>query len=404
MAMAARLTRARPLTSTAAISSVAAMIALMFMGSTLLTPLYSIYRETFHFSKLVLTLIYSAYVIGNLGALLFFGRLSDQIGRRPVTLGAIVLAVLATVLFLVATTTTWLFAARIVSGFAIGLASGAGAAWIAELDARHDRSHAALLVTGANFAGLAFGPLVSGFLVQYAPWPLRLPYAILLAVLVLVAVFVWATQETVTAPVRRFSDVRLQPRLGIPRAILVQFVAPAITVFGTMALIGFYAALLPSVLAERVHQTNHAVGGTVVSWLFAVAVASVILGRRIDSRTAMLIGLGLLVPSLALLELAQWLRSMPVLLVGTTVAGVASGLGYRSGLQVINTISPEARRAEVVSSYYVAGFVGNSLPVIGVGLLSSAIGAVAAGAIFATTIGAFAVVAFVVGCRYPRAH
>lgn len=403
MAVAPRLTRLHPLTSAAAIGSIGAMIALMFMGSTLLTPLYSIYRETFHFSRVVLTLIYSAYVVGNLGALLYFGRLSDQIGRRPVTLGAIALAALATVLFLAATTTTWLFAARILSGFAIGLAAGTGAAWIAELDTEQDRGHAALLVTAANFAGLALGPLLSGFLAQYAPWPLRLPYAIFLAVLFLVAIFVWATRETVTAPVRRVADVQLHPRLGVPRSILLPFVAPAISVFGTMALIGFYAALLPSILAERLHQTNHAVGGILVSWLFAVAVASVVLGRRIGSRAAMLIGLAVLLPSLALLEVAQWLRSMPLLLIGTTVAGIASGLGYRSGLQVINAISPDDRRAEVVSTYYVAGFVGNSLPVIGVGVLSSAVGTMAAGATFAVTIGVFAVVAFVVGARYARA-
>ena len=400
MAVATRLTRERPFTHAAAIGSVAVMVALMFMSSTLLTPLYSIYRETFHFSRVVLTLIYSAYVVGNLGALLIFGRASDQVGRRPVTLCAIAVAILATAVFLAATTTAWLFVARILSGFGVGLASGAGAAWIAELDAGHDRGHAALLMTSANFAGLALGPLVSGLLAQYAPWPLRLSYAIQLAALVLVGIFVWATQETVTSPVRRLADVRLQPRLGIPRAILVEFVAPAVTVLGTMALIGFYAALLPSLLAERLHRTSHAVGGIVVFWLFAVAVAAVILSRGTESRTAMLTGLALLVPSLALVELAQWLRSMPVLLLGTTLAGVASALGYRGSLQVINTISPQDRRAEVVSSYYLAGFVGNSLPVIGVGVLSSLVGSVAAGATFAITIGAFAVIALIVGGRY----
>src|SRR5204863_9965164 len=137
--------------------------------------------------------------------------------------------------------------------------------------------------------------------------------------------------------------------------------------------------------------------------LFAVAVAGAILSRRRESRSAMLMGLGLLVPSLALLVLAQLLRSMPVLLVGTTLAGIASALGYRGSLQVINTISPEDRRAEVVSSYYVAGFAGNSLPVIGVGVLSSLLGAVGAGAIFAITIGLFAVIALVVGGRYAPA-
>lgn len=46
------------------------------MGSTLLTPLYVVYRETFAFSELTLTLIYATYVIGNLSALFLFGRLS----------------------------------------------------------------------------------------------------------------------------------------------------------------------------------------------------------------------------------------------------------------------------------------------------------------------------------------
>ena len=51
-------------------------------GSTLLTPLYVIYRQKFGFSGVTLTLIYAAYVVGNLGALLLFGRVSDQVGRR----------------------------------------------------------------------------------------------------------------------------------------------------------------------------------------------------------------------------------------------------------------------------------------------------------------------------------
>jgi MFS family permease len=402
MAVAAGLTGGRRATSSAAVGSVAAMVALMFMASTLLTPLYSIYRETFHFSGVVLTLLYSAYVVGNLSALLFFGRISDQVGRRPVALTAIGLGAVATVLFLVAATTAWLFAARILSGFAIGLGSGVGAAWIAELDPTHDRGHAALLMTSANFAGLALGPLVSGFLTQYGPWPLRLSYAVQLAALVVVGLLVSATQETVTSQAPNLHELHLRPRLGVPRAILVAFVAPAVTVFAMMALIGFYAALVPSLLAERLHQANHAIGGMVVFWLFAVAVAGVILSRRLGSRSAMLTGLGLLVPSLALLVLAQLFRSMPVLVIGTTLAGVASALGYRGSLQVINMISPDDRRAEVVSSYFVAGFVGNSLPVIGVGVLSSRFGSITAGALFAITIGAFALVALFVGARPAR--
>ena len=69
-----------------AIGAVAAMIAVLFAGSTILTPLYVIYQQKWGFSPITLTLIYAVYVIGNIGALFFFGRISDQIGRRRASL------------------------------------------------------------------------------------------------------------------------------------------------------------------------------------------------------------------------------------------------------------------------------------------------------------------------------
>src|SRR5262249_28352684 len=90
-----------------------------------------IYRSSFDFGKLTLTLIYAIYVLGNLAALLVFGRLSDQIGRRMVTLPAIGIGVLSVVTFVFAESVGWLLAARVLSGLATGLASGAATAWIA---------------------------------------------------------------------------------------------------------------------------------------------------------------------------------------------------------------------------------------------------------------------------------
>ena len=62
------------------------MIAVMFMGSTIVTPLYSLYAQQFGFSAIMLTLIYAVYVIGNLVSLFFFGGVSDHLGRRRIVL------------------------------------------------------------------------------------------------------------------------------------------------------------------------------------------------------------------------------------------------------------------------------------------------------------------------------
>ena len=129
-------TRGHELGGRAAMTAVAAMIAALFAGSTALTPLYIIYKQAFGFSQITLTLVYAVYVVGNLGALLMFGRLSDGIGRRPAALASMAVAVVSALVFLLAENVAWLDAARILSGLGIGIGAGTGTAWLAELIGR----------------------------------------------------------------------------------------------------------------------------------------------------------------------------------------------------------------------------------------------------------------------------
>jgi MFS family permease len=171
-----------------ALAIVACVLAVMFVGATLPTPLYPLYRLEFGFGDFMLTLIYAVYVLGNLIALLFFGRLSDQVGRRSVSLVAIGFGLASTLAFLMVDAAAWLFAARVLSGLATGLASGTATAWIAELQPRGDRAAAASIAVMANMGGTALGPLLAGTLAAFAPWPLRLCYVVYSALLVVAAI------------------------------------------------------------------------------------------------------------------------------------------------------------------------------------------------------------------------
>lgn len=380
--------------------TVAALIAVAFVGSAVLTPLYQIYKEMYGFSEVTLTLLYAVYVIGNVVALLFFGRVSDQIGRRRIALPAIGVAIVSAAIFLFATNTAWLFVGRVLSGFAIGIATGTGTAWLAELYGARNRPRATLLSTGGNVVGLAVGALVAGLLAQYAPWPTRLVFVVYVAALVVVLFFAARVPETVKRPVQSLHDVKMRPRLGVPADIRTRFIAPAVTGFGTFAFFGFYAALAPSIMSQELHEPNKALGGGVVFELSIVSAAVVLLTRSMKSRTAMLSGLVLLLPSLLLLVLAESMQSLAILLVGTAVGGTAIALGYRGSLQVMNEIAPGDRRAEVVSTYLLCCYVGNSIPIIGVGVLSTLSSQIVASSVFAITIAAFTAVALVMGARY----
>src|SRR6516164_5161306 len=385
-----------------ALSAVAIQLGVMFVGAILPTPLYPLYRQAFGFSGVTLTLIYATYVLGNLAALLLFGRLADQIGRRAASLPAIGVGIASTIVFAAAQGTGWLFAARALSGFSTGLASGAATAWIAELYGGRDRGGAARIASGANFFGCAAGPLIGGLFAQFAFAPLRLPFFAYLILLCGAAGAILIPRETVTQR-KPLGNVSLRPRVGVPPGIRLQFVSPAVTGFATFSLIGFYSALIPSVLGETLHQSAPLVAGLIVCELFLVAAVSILASGMFASQTATRAALLLLPPSVWILVGAEVAHSLALLVFAAALGGLAGGLGYRGSLEVINRIAPGDRRSEVVSSYMIAIFAGNSVPVIGIGFLAAAATALTAHVVFAAVLTVLAGVALLTGLKFaPR--
>src|ERR671918_2249694 len=103
--MAATLTSPSPVGERRALSPgvayahVAAVIGLALFASGTPSPLYGTYRELWGFSPVVLTLIYATYAFGVLTTLILAGRVSDDVGRRPVLLVALGTLLGTTVLF-----------------------------------------------------------------------------------------------------------------------------------------------------------------------------------------------------------------------------------------------------------------------------------------------------------------
>jgi predicted MFS family arabinose efflux permease len=347
----------------------------------------------------MLTLIYAAYVFGNLVALILFGGLSDRIGRRRTALPGIAVAAASALVFLFAGNIASLFIGRILSGLGVGVGAGTAIAWLAQLIADEDKSRATAIATSANFLGLALGALVAGLLAQYAPWPLRLPFIVYLVALLGAAALVWRTRETVSRPT---DGAPLRPHISVPQSIRALFVAPAVAGFGAMALVGLYAALEPSIVAESLHQRSHALAGALFFELAVIVSVVIIATQWLSSRAAMLSALALMLPSVVLVVAAQAWGSMPIMIAATATCGVTAALGYRGSLQVVNEIASRDRRAELVSAYFVSAFCGNGLPVIGVGVVSVLANALAASMAFAGLIIVFAVVALFFGVKYTQ--
>lgn len=179
-----------------ALPAVTAAFSAMLLSANLATPLYAVWARQFGFSTVVLALVFAVYALVLIPALLLFGQLSDQLGRRAVIGIALGLAAAALAAFALATGVAWLFAARAVLGVAQGMLSGAATAALAELVPDGQQRRAALLATLSQAGGSATGVLLAGVLAQWAPAPEVLPFVAGMIVCAAAGAALWFVPET----------------------------------------------------------------------------------------------------------------------------------------------------------------------------------------------------------------
>src|SRR6476469_9087224 len=231
----------------------AAVIALCLFASVVPSPLYSVYAQRWHFSPLTLTLIFATYAFGVLATLLLAGRLSDEVGRRPVLLVALGVLMGSTVLFIFADSVTWLFVARGLQGLATGAALSAASAALLDLHPRRDPARVSLTNGVASAAGLGLGILSSSALVQLGYAPRVLPYLVLLTLFALAFVGAYLMPE----PVATRSRPRLAvERPSVPSVVRRPFVLAALAVLSSWSIGGLFFSLGPQLALHLFRSTD----------------------------------------------------------------------------------------------------------------------------------------------------
>jgi MFS family permease len=353
------------------------------LSTTLPTPLYGIYQQEFGFSELMVTVIFATYAAGVIAALILFGRLSDQIGRRRALLPGLGFSALSAVAFLLAQGLAPLLVGRVLSGLSAGIFTGTATATLVDLAGPERRGRATLVATIANIGGLATGPLLAGILAEYAGSPVRLTFWVDLALLLPAAALVWAMPETV----RTSPHPRPRPqRLHVPSEVRATFVPAALAGFAGFAVLGAFTAVAPGFLSQIIGIDNHAVVGLVVFGVFAASVAGQLALGAFRGPAALPFGCLLLIAGMGGVAGGIAASSLALLVAGGVVAGFGQGLSFRSGLAAVNDASPADRRAEVASSFFVVAYVAISLPVVGIGLLADLTSLRTGGLVFAAVV------------------
>jgi MFS family permease len=355
----------------AAFAVVAASFVGVFLASGTPVPLYNTYRAEDGITSAGLAITTVLYLATTAVALLTTGRLSNHLGRRPVAIAAMLCSALGCVLFLNVHTLGELIAGRVFQGLACGIATSALGSYVLDLAPERPGWLGAVITSNAPPFAIPVGALVSGTLVEFEPAPRVLIYSIVAAALLLLAVGLFLSPETVprTPGARR----SLRPRILVPQGRSRPLFAVGAGLVATWSLSGFYQAFSPVLAADELGTDSALVVAVVFSSIVVLSPVGGLLTGRWPSVVAVRAGLGLFVLATAGILIALTAGQIGWFLAASAFAGIAQGAANAGGMRTVLAGASAKDRAGLLATIYLISYTGAAIPGLVAGRLASSV-------------------------------
>ena len=350
--------------------SIASITLLMvFAASAAPIPLYNLYHRLYDVTYQQLALTSVVYFIGAVSALIFFGRLSNHIGRKPLALLVMTLAGSACLLFTIVESAFPLILGRFLLGIACGLASSGISALVVDTAPPEKPWLPSVLVSNAPLVGLTCGAMLSGILVEYAPAPLTLCYGVAIAGLLICALLLYFTPETVKRMPGVLSSLR--PQFKLPASTRAGYPVAALTFLATWSVGGFFQAFAPSIAATQLHSDSILAAAAVFSSFLLPGVMGGQVNAWVSNRTAQRGGMLLFCVALAGLIYSMYTASLPLFFVACILAGIAQGAVLTGSVGSLIKGIQEKERAGVLAVIFATSYIGAAIPTLIAGQLAT---------------------------------
>ncbi|MDJ0337306.1 MFS transporter [Cryobacterium sp. PH31-O1] len=332
----------------------ASVAAIALWTSAAPTMTYPLYAAEWHLDATVTTGIFAVYPATLVIVLLLAGDLSDYLGRRTTILLGLATSLVGVLLFAVAPDVGVVFAGRALMGIGVGLSLTPATAAMTEFSAPGKASRAGSIATLATAAGLGLAFLVGGSLIEYAPFPTRLSFWVLAAVIAVVLVFAWFLPRHAADPATGHWHPRA-PRLASGFRWI--FVTSAIAMTAAFGVGTIMMSLGAQIARDLIGSNNALVTGGILA-MFAVVIAVVaLLAKGTPAKVAIMLGSAGTTIGMTLLAVAAAQASLVLFLASAIAMGTGYSLLFLGGLGLITANAPARSRAGAISAVYLIAYL-----------------------------------------------
>ncbi|KAA0910395.1 MFS transporter [Pusillimonas sp. ANT_WB101] len=376
------------------------------MGTALISPLYALYKETWQLQTSDISLIYVLYMGGALCGLLFLGRLPDRVGFRPMMLWGLALAVMGTLISLIAWDMASLGVGRVIVGVASSMLTTSATQGLSKLSRSGDMQRVAMMTGFLMAFGFGLGPLVGGLFGQWAPAPLVSTYVptVLLGALGFTALYRLRLPHSARPQTAQPLSVRdVLPKLTWPESTTsMAFVLTCCLPFLAFGVFGLYASMAPLFLDQLVPWHGPIVSGTTIALILFASAAVQVMAARMPAHYCGTAGLISLALSNAVLMMNLWASSAILFALGVLFTAMGHGMCMLAGINMVNRLATSNNGSGLLATYLVIGYCGSMVPMMGIGLIADHWGLDVAVYIFCTFVIVTSAIVAVLFHRHPR--
>lgn len=347
--------------------SAAFALTAIFTASGAPLPLFDTYGKLYNFSSGDMVFAIVVYLFSMMATLLCLARVSNFLGRKPVTLMALGIGAVSSLFFIFINGVEMLLIGRFVQGVACGLAQSSITSYVVDNAPEKHSWLGAAVTNGSPNLGIGLGAVLSGVVMEQTG-STTLFITVMLFVLVLCAVLIVLSPETVQRTKGALRSLR--PQIGVPKRIRYLLPAASAVYVSCWVFGGFYQAFSSTIAANQFGDGSTIAAGAVMFSLVIPITLGGYLTGALKPRVAQRMGISICALGVVLVLLSLWKNVTIMFYIATVITGLSFGTAFTGSLRGFLQQITQKERAEVLSTIYFIAYSGSMFPSLIVAIFS----------------------------------